>query len=367
MKEMLREQKALAEKKKREKKKAQMQQMVKKSDERASPTSAGPSLFTKKRAFAEDSFEKDEDSEVIYGKKANEAWNKESNSESAISDLADMGISPIYDPTEKEEPQVSVDLSDLNKFLTSPVPDGVTIQCYVNRNKGGFKNMLYPKYELFMKDEDVFLLAAKKRSKNKTSNYIVSKERTDLSKESPNFMGKVRANFLGTEFTLYDDGASPSSFTDVQAEASTANIRSELGVVFYKSNILGSRGPRKMDVILPKISRRGKTKVWKPLAEDESMAAAFKRGDTNGMMCLENKSPKWNDQVGAYVLNFNGRVTMASVKNFQLIDNEDPDNVIMQFGRVAKDKFNVDFGYPLSPLQAFMIVLSSFDYKIACE
>ena len=29
--------------------------------------------------------------------------------------------------------------------------------------------------------------------------------------------------------------------------------------------------------------------------------------------------PNWNDTVGAYVLNFNGRVTMASVKNFQLV------------------------------------------------
>lgn len=28
-------------------------------------------------------------------------------------------------------------------------------------------------------------------------------------------------------------------------------------------------------------------------------------------------------EVGAYVLNFNGRVTMASVKNFQLVPSDD--------------------------------------------
>jgi hypothetical protein len=28
-------------------------------------------------------------------------------------------------------------------------------------------------------------------------------------------------------------------------------------------------------------------------------------------------------EVGAYVLNFNGRVTMASVKNFQLVDSQE--------------------------------------------
>lgn len=48
-------------------------------------------------------------------------------------------------------------------------------------------------------------------------------------------------------------------------------------------------------------------------------------------------------QVGAYVLNFYGRVTMASVKNFQLVSTEDFDRIILQFGRVAKDEFTMDF------------------------
>ena len=43
------------------------------------------------------------------------------------------------------------------------------------------------------------------------------------------------------------------------------------------------------------------------------------------------------------------------------------DTVIMQFGRVGKDAFTMDFQYPLCALQAFGIALSSFDYKIACE
>ncbi|RYY81459.1 hypothetical protein EON63_15360 [archaeon] len=39
--------------------------------------------------------------------------------------------------------------------------------------------------------------------------------------------------------------------------------------------------------------------------------------------------------MGAYVLNFNGRVTMASVKNFQLVDPEEQNAVVLQFGRVS--------------------------------
>lgn len=40
-------------------------------------------------------------------------------------------------------------------------------------------------------------------------------------------------------------------------------------------------------------------------------------------------------QLGAYCLNFNGRVTQASVKNFQLVTQSEPDYVILQFGKVC--------------------------------
>ena len=50
--------------------------------------------------------------------------------------------------------------------------------------------------------------------------------------------------------------------------------------------------------------------------------------------------------------NFNGRVTMASVKNFQLVEPDEQDAVLLQFGRVGKDEFTMDFGYPLTPFQA---------------
>jgi len=43
----------------------------------------------------------------------------------------------------------------------------------------------------------------------------------------------------------------------------------------------------------------------------------------------------WCLQLGAYCLNFNGRVTQASVKNFQLVTQADPDYVILQFGKVC--------------------------------
>jgi hypothetical protein len=58
---------------------------------------------------------------------------------------------------------------------------------------------------------------------------------------------------------------------------------------------------------------------------------------------------------------------MASVKNFQLVSPEDHDSVLLQFGRTGKDMFTMDYQWPLSPLQAYSICMSSFDYKLACE
>lgn len=107
--------------------------------------------------------------------------------------------------------------------------------------------------------------------------------------------------------------------------------------------------------------------TWRPLHKDEEMLTRAKRRPGKDLRYLINKPPRWNDQVGAYVLNFNGRVTMASVKNFQLVEPEDQNHLILQFGRVGKDEFNMDVQWPMSILQAFAITLSSFDSKLACD
>ena len=46
---------------------------------------------------------------------------------------------------------------------------------------------------------------------------------------------------------------------------------------------------------------------------------------------LHNKTPVWNDDTQSYVLNFHGRVTQASVKNFQVV--HDTDGTYLQYVR----------------------------------
>lgn len=94
----------------------------------------------------------------------------------------------------------------------------------------------------------------------------------------------------------------------------------------------------------------------------------------DGALMLRNKAPRWHEQLQCWCLNFHGRVTVASVKNFQLVASPGTgsagpqhDNIILQFGKVGKDLFTMDYRYPISAFQAFAICLSSFDTKIACE
>uniref|UniRef100_A0A7S0LEN7 Tubby C-terminal domain-containing protein n=1 Tax=Coccolithus braarudii TaxID=221442 RepID=A0A7S0LEN7_9EUKA len=258
-----------------------------------------------------------------------------------------------------------IDTSDLRAFLMRPGPVGAMVQCYIQRKKSGMSR-LFPTYEIYLKEGDKFLLAARKRKKNKSSNYLISLDKDDLNRASGNFFGKLRSNFIGTEFTLYDKGLNPEKSDDGK---DLVQIRQELACVLYKQNVLGSRGPRKMKVMVPNVNARGERTVLRPQSTEETMLERYKAAMNDAdVQILKNKPPKWNEQVGAYVLNFNGRVTRASVKNFQLYNPaKDAESVIMQFGRVGKDAFTMDYQAPLCALQAFGIALSSFDYKIACE
>ncbi|CAF0715606.1 unnamed protein product [Brachionus calyciflorus] len=82
---------------------------------------------------------------------------------------------------------------------------------------------------------------------------------------------------------------------------------------------------------------------------------------------LINKSPQWHRELNSFALNFNGRVTISSVKNYQIIHEVNPDYIVTQFGKVNKDLYTCDYSYPLCALQAFGIALTSLDNKIGCD
>lgn len=59
------------------------------------------------------------------------------------------------------------------------------------------------------------------------------------------------------------------------------------------------------------------------MQEHETLLARWQNKNTESVIELHNKTPVWNDDTQSYVLNFHGRVTQASVKNFQIIHDND--------------------------------------------
>ncbi|XP_064354413.1 tubby-related protein 1 [Dromaius novaehollandiae] len=269
----------------------------------------------------------------------------------------------VGSPKEERAPSPAVEVGNLEEFVLRPAPQGLTVKCRVTRDKKGMDRGLYPTYYLHLdNDRKVFLLAGRKRKKSKTSNYLVSIDPTDLSRGGENFVGKLRSNLMGTKFTVFDNGANPD-----RANADWSNVRQELAAVVYETNVLGFKGPRKMTVIIPGMNSDNERVPIRPRNDNDGLLMRWQNRSMDNVIELHNKAPVWNDETQSYVLNFHGRVTHASVKNFQIVHGDDPDYIVMQFGRVADDAFTMDYNYPLCAVQAFAIALSSFDGKLACE
>eukprot|EP01004_Peranema_trichophorum_P004427 NODE_3350_length_1367_cov_41.766077_g2915_i0.p1 GENE.NODE_3350_length_1367_cov_41.766077_g2915_i0~~NODE_3350_length_1367_cov_41.766077_g2915_i0.p1 ORF type:complete len:358 (-),score=52.42 NODE_3350_length_1367_cov_41.766077_g2915_i0:294-1313(-) len=257
--------------------------------------------------------------------------------------------------------RVRIEIPDKRLFLYQPAPKVGLIECHIYREVDGVQKM-YPKYILTLEQDKTMLMTARKRKKNTCSNYIISLD-DEMTRGSSSFFGKVKSNFVGTEFSIFDNGPKP------QESSASLPPRQHLGCVVYETNILGTKGPRKMQVAIPEVSADGRRHLWQPNTDDPmaSFTEQYKAGNHSNIMALRNKEPQWNENLRAYVLNFNGRVTKPSVKNFQLVEPSNQDMVLMQFGKVGKNDFTLDFQYPMSGLQAFAIALSSFDHKLACE
>ncbi|XP_074681895.1 tubby-related protein 3 [Strix aluco] len=285
-------------------------------------------------------------------------------SATSVKSSAETGAS--CSPSSQADAQLG-EVENLEDFVLRPAPRGVTVKCRITRDKKGMDRGLFPTYYMHLERDDnrkTFLLAGRKRKKSKTSNYLISVDPTDLSREGESFIGKLRSNLMGTKFTVYDNGVSPLK---ARSLAEKARTRQELAAICYETNVLGFKGPRKMSVIIPGMNMKHKRIPIRPRNEHESLLSKWQNKNLENVIELHNKAPVWNDDTQSYVLNFHGRVTQASVKNFQIVHDNDPDYIVMQFGRVAEDVFTLDYNYPLCALQAFAIGLSSFDSKLACE
>ncbi|XP_027244756.1 tubby-related protein 1 isoform X2 [Cricetulus griseus] len=265
---------------------------------------------------------------------------------------------------EERAPSPPVEVGEPREFVLQPAPQGKAVRCRLTRDKKGMDRGMYPSYFLHLDTEKkVFLLAGRKRKRSKTANYLISRDPTNLSRGGEDFVGKLRSNLLGNRFTVFDNGQNPQRGRGVDV----GSLRQELAAVVYETNVLGFRGPRRMTVIIPGMNADNERVPIRPRNASDGLLVRWQNKTLESLIELHNKPPIWNEDSGSYTLNFQGRVTQASVKNFQIVHADDPDYIVLQFGRVAEDAFTLDYRYPLCALQAFAIALSSFDGKLACE
>ncbi|GAB2279553.1 Tubby-like F-box protein 5 [Dionaea muscipula] len=300
--------------------------------------------------------------------------------------------------------------------LKQPGPRDSPIQCFIKRDRATSTFRLFFGLTPSEDENDKLLLAAKKIRRATSTDFVISLVADDFSRASSAYVGKLRSNFLGTKFTIYDsqppcDEAvkancrSSRRFHSKQVSPRVPACNYSIATICYELNVLRTRGPRRLHCVLhsipiSSIQEGGTAPTPKsfPQSTFESFslppasqglkypAISFSSttlseseppSEVSGEpLTLKNKAPRWHEQLQCWCLNFRGRVTVASVKNFQLVAAVEPhhnvpaaeqEKVILQFGKIGKDIFTMDYRYPLSAFQAFAICLSSFDTKPACE
>lgn len=295
--------------------------------------------------------------------------------------------------------------------LKQPGPREFPIQCFIKRERVTSTYRLYLGLTPALSgDISKLLLSARKIRRATSTDFVISFASDDFSRTSNNYAGKLRSNFLGTKFTIYD--SQPPSDSSIQSKCrSHRRIHAKqvspklpagnysMATITYELNVLRTRGPRRMQCNMDSIplssiqeggtaptpvassnsfddhvypTNRKSVVVSNPNSLNDPIESIY----NSESLVLKNKAPRWHEQLQCWCLNFKGRVTVASVKNFQLVAAieahhnvpvVEQEKVILQFGKIGKDIFTMDYRYPLSAFQAFAICLSSFDTKPACE
>lgn len=283
---------------------------------------------------------------------------------------AEKDAGMIMDPLE-------IDVKSAAKFLSTPVTKGKCVMCYVMRMKSGMFNK-YPTWHLFVDPlhrayANKFLCAAKRKLRSKCSNYAISLDKDVFDKGSTSSIGKIRSNFVGTEYTIYGPG--------------NKDNRSEIAAIVFENNIMKG-GPRALSVLAPPLDGKKHSDMLTKKKDVEG------GGARNGYMSLVNKKPTRNEQKKCFELSFNGRVKIPSTKNFQLVSDDEKDerfsgikakkgevkakgwdstfdlsasSILLQFGKSDHKRFNLDVTWPLSPLQAFCLCVANCDTKLSVE
>lgn len=248
--------------------------------------------------------------------------------------------------------------TDFKKYINTPVPKDHPdfVKCHLNRVKQGITHGFESIFKLKIHDtnennQTTRLVARKHITIGGHAEYYIGidPEQDIQSINNENSLATLRGfNILGTEYLFYDH----------QNSSTNQGHNQESIAIAYDDHIFEINKIRKFTVVLLNLGEK-----FTPTKDKETILDAWRSGHLKNFQEMHNILPLFDEQKKQYGLKFlENRVQQPSHKNFLLAkSNEDnEDNIIMQFGRIDDSNFALDYRHPLTAMQAFAIALSSF-------
>lgn len=130
---------------------------------------------------------------------------------------------------------------------------------------------------------------------NKTSNFHISYQLDQFSKDSEGYIGKLRANFMKTKYSIYDNGEKSLQSED--------NSRKELGVIVHRSIRNNPTNAKDFDFIFPE-------ELTRSLGSDEDHKSEFNHdweelnNNFNELFIFDSTLPYFDKQKKQYVTDY---------------------------------------------------------------
>lgn len=299
------------------------------------------------------------------------------------------------------QPILKATYRELKNFVINPCPLGVTVRCYIERNRTGTK-MLSPFYSICADLEDGTgreLMVCRKIMQSRTAHYIFSLKSDDLwrkrEQRSRLFLGKLRA-VNSNEYVLYDNGicAAPEDSYVEDSELGTtvgddrntvvtkkmekdskgtedvSLYRRELAVIHFNTKTRPpAPGVRGTEVCIPKLlpgtpiseesgsntntssadakqaNRKDSTPVFNIVKPFEKLRSTGRQNDmfTKTCIVLHERTSRY-DPLSSCLVDFKGRANMASVKNCQFVESSP---VVSSGGNEAMQKLDSEKDFAL--------------------
>lgn len=129
----------------------------------------------------------------------------------------------------------------------------------------------------------------------------------------------------------------------------------ELAYISHHKEDVGQGQVYCLDMEIPEVSPEGEVAIWCPVCKNQDTDQPYQE--------LCTRMPKWNARRKTLSLDFFGRCSLASSKNFQLQKPDCPDQVKLLYGKVGDNQFVLDYHRPLGMIQAFAAAVSTNVWK----